>query len=152
MVAIVFYLVEDHMKRNKLIKYFAILMILSASIACSLFIPAPQPTEDHELDFGPTGGPLRFSPDSLPEAQVGTPYEARIQISLNSTPVGDFFISEGTLPEGMEFTFLEGEDAATITGTPTEAGEFKFTVTVWCFGTQVSGQTGEMTYTLTVIP
>jgi len=96
--------------------------------------------------------PHKFSPDSLPAAQVGTPYEARIQISLNNTPVGDFFISEGSLPEGMKFTFLDGEDAATITGAPTESGEFKFTVTVWCFGTQVSGQTGEMTYTLTVNP
>ncbi len=138
--------------KNNVNIFSHVLLILSASIACSLFVPTAQPTEDPELDFGPTGGPLKFTPDTLPEAQVGSEYEATLQVTLNNTPVGDFFISEGALPEGLEFTFLEGEDAATITGAPTEAGEFKFTVTVWCFGTQVSGQTGEMTYTLTVNP
>ena len=121
--------------------------------ACSLFLPKSRPTEfPEEPDFGPTGGPLKFTPDTLPEAQVGGSYEAEIQITLNNTPVGDFFISEGSLPEGLEFTFLEGEDAASITGTPTEEGTFTFTVGAWCFGTQVSGQTGEKSYTLTVIP
>lgn len=140
------------MKRKSLFVFLALLLILSTSIACSLFVPTSQPTEDPEPDFGPTGGPLKFSPDTLPDAQVGTAYDAEIRISLNNTPVGDFFISEGELPEGLEFTFLDGEDAATIAGTPTEAGTYTFTVTVWCFGTQVSGQTGEKTYSLTVNP
>ena len=141
------------MKRNNSFIFFAILMILSASIACSLFVPASQPTEaPDDLDFGPTGGPLKFTPDTLPEAQVGKTYEAKIVISLNNTPVGDFSISEGTLPEGLEFTFLEGEDAATITGTPNESGTFIFTVSAWCFGTQVSGQTGDKSYPLIVNP
>jgi len=141
------------MKRYKPFIFFAILMILSASLACSLFVSTPQPTDSpDEPYFGPTGGPLKFTPDTLPEAQVGTAYEAKIVISLNNTPVGDFSISEGSLPEGLEFTFLEGEDAATITGTPTESGTFSFTVSAWCFGTQVSGQTGEKTYSLIVNP
>lgn len=141
------------MRKRTLPVYFAIIMTLSASITCSLFVPASQPTESpDESYFGPTGGPLKFSPDTLPDAQVGIAYDAEIQISLNNTPVGDFFISEGELPEGLEFTFLDGENAATIVGTPTEGGTYTFTVTVWCFGTQVSGQTGEKTYSLTVNP
>jgi hypothetical protein len=140
------------MKRRASFIILAILLVLSASIACSLFIPTAQPTEDPELDFGPTGGPLKFAPDALPEAQVGTAYNEEIRVSLNNTPVGDFFISDGVLPEGLEFTFVEGEDAAIFNGTPTEAGTFTFTVAAWCFGTQVSGQTGEKTYSLTVNP
>ena len=140
------------MKRKSLFIFIAILLTLSASIACSLFLPAAKPTEESEPYFGPTGGPLKFLPDALPEAQVGTTYDEEIRISLNNTPVGDFFISDGVLPEGLEFTFLEGEDAATVNGTPTEAGTFTFTVSAWCFGTQVSGQTGEKTYSLTVNP
>ena len=140
------------MKRKSLFVFIAILLTFSASIACSLFLPAAKPTEESEPYFGPTGGPLKFLPDALPEAQVGTTYDEEIRISLNNTPVGDFFISDGVLPEGLEFTFLEGEDAATVNGTPTEAGTFTFTVSAWCFGTQVSGQTGEKTYSLTVNP
>lgn len=141
------------MKKRTLPIYSAIILTLSASLACSLFVSTPQPTESpDDLDFGPTGGPLKFTPDTLPEAQAGSAYEAKIVISLNNTPVGDFSISEGTLPEGLEFTFLEGEDAATITGTPTESGTFSFTVSAWCFGTQVSGQTGDKSYSLIVNP
>jgi hypothetical protein len=140
------------MIRKTLFILLAILLILSATIACSLFVPTAQPTEEPEPYFGPTGGPLKFSPDVLPEGQVGTAYDAEIRIRLNNTPVGDFFISEGELPEGLEFTFLEGEEAAAIAGTPTETGTFTFIVSAWCFGTQVSGQTGEMAYSLTVNP
>jgi hypothetical protein len=144
---------EDRMKKRTSFVFLAILMILSASLACSLFVSTPQPTESPEEPyFGPTGGPLKFTPVTLPEAQAGSAYEAKIVISLNNTPVGDFSISEGNLPEGLDFTFLEGEDAATITGTPTESGTFSFTVSAWCFGTQVSGQTGDKTYILTVNP
>jgi hypothetical protein len=140
------------MKRKTWCIFSAILLTLTASIACSLLVPTVQPTEEAEPYFGPTGGPLKFSPDVLPEAQVGSAYDAEIRIGLNNTPAGDFFISEGELPEGLEFAFLEGEDAATIAGTPVEAGTFTFTVSVWCFGTQVSGQTGEKTYSLVVNP
>ena len=140
------------MKRKSLFVFLALLLILSTSIACSLFVPTAQPTEEPEPYFGPTGGPLKFSPDTLPDAQVGIAYDAEIQISLNNTPVGDFFISDGELPEGLEFSFLEGEDAATIVGTPAETGTYIFTVSAWCFGTQVSGQTGEKSYFLTVNP
>lgn len=140
------------MNRKSSFVFLALLLILSASIACSLFVPKVEPTEDPEPYFGPTGGPLKFTPDVLAEAQIGNVYDEEIRISLNNTPVGDFFISDGVLPEGLEFTFLEGEDAATIVGTPSEAGTYTFTVSAWCFGTQVSGQTGEKTYTLVVNP
>lgn len=100
--------------------------------------------------FGPERGPLVFQPDSLPPAQTGVPYEVRISISGNVTPAGSFSVQENTLPPGLALEMLKGENAARIFGTPTAAGTYKFKVLVWCYGTNVSGQTGEKDYTLVV--
>jgi hypothetical protein len=106
----------------------------------------PEPTED----FGPTPGPLTFAPDTLPPARAGEAYTAEVRITGNVTPAGDIYISSGMLPSGLEFEFVDGDDAANIRGIPEAAGSSSFTVSVWCFGTQVSGQTGDKEYTLRV--
>jgi len=106
----------------------------------------PEPTED----FGPTPGPLTFVPDTLPPARAGEAYTAEIRITGNVTPAGDIYISSGTLPSGLELEFVDGEDAAIIRGIPVAAERSSFTVSVWCFGTQVSGQTGDKEYSLRV--
>ncbi len=93
---------------------------------------------------------LAFSPAELPEAQVGRPYSATISVSGNVTPVGDMFVDTGALPPGLQLTFDETSRTAEISGTPTEAGTFKFAVGAWCFGTNVSGQTGEQEFELVV--
>ncbi len=111
-------------------------ILLLSTMACMLFTP-PR-------------GPLQFAPTALPDAQVGVPYEAKVSISDNATPAGEFSISEGTLPGGLTLEKVEGEDAARISGTPQEAGAFTFKIFVWCYGTNVSGQVGEKEYTLTV--
>jgi hypothetical protein len=77
-------------------------------------------------------------------------YEVKMQITQNVTPVGDMMVQGGELPNGLEFIFLDGEDAAQIIGVPKEAGEFEFTVYAWCYGTQVSGQTLEKKYEIIV--
>ncbi len=110
--------------------------LLLSTMACMLFT-APR-------------GPLKFDPAVLPDAQVGQPYEAKVSISDNDTPAGDFSVSEGTLPGGLTLEKVEGESAARISGTPQEAGSFTFKIFVWCYGTNVSGQVGEKEYTLTV--
>lgn len=97
---------------------------------------------------GVTG--LKFAPDTLPDGQVNTPYEAEIQVTQNNTPVGAFSISKGALPAGLELVQLSGKDRAKISGTPTESGIFTFSVSVWCYGTNVSGQTGEKEYRIVV--
>ena len=94
--------------------------------------------------------PLTFSPDELPGAAVGEAYEAAINVSDNVTPVGDMVIAEGELPPGLEIVFEGGSDAALIRGTPEMVGEFRFTVSVWCYGTSVNGQTGEKAYVIVV--
>ncbi len=110
---------------------------LLLSISCMLFFGAPR-------------GSLQFQPEVLPAAQVGAAYEARVTISDNATPAGQFSVSEGALPPGLTLETLKGENTARIFGTPTQAGTFKFKIFVWCYGTNISGQTGEKEYTLVV--
>ena len=95
--------------------------------------------------------PLEFDPDSLPAGAVGSAYQADITVSRNVTPVGGASVAPGTLPPGLTLELVPGgSDTARISGTPTTAGTFEFTVSVWCFGTNVSGQAGEQRYTITV--
>jgi hypothetical protein len=95
---------------------------------------------------------LVFSPDLLPDAQVGLSYVATITISQNRTPAGGYSLVEGMLPPGLELEYVQKDYSARIIGTPTQAGTFAFTINVWCFGTQESGQTGEMKYIIEVGP
>jgi hypothetical protein len=95
-------------------------------------------------------GPLKFEPATLPDAQVGVPYDARITISGNVTPVMQFSTGDGQLPDGLSLQRAENEDAVRIVGTPSAPGTFTFKVFAWCYGTNVSGQEGNREYTITV--
>jgi hypothetical protein len=127
----------------------ALLLTVIASISCSLFTSNIKPTP-HPSVTPARSGPLKFEPDTLPAAQVGVKYEAEIRITQNITPVGDFSISKGALPAGLEIVKVRSEDIAKISGTPEETGTFTFTVTAWCFGTMVSGQAGQKEYEIVV--
>lgn len=93
---------------------------------------------------------LEFNPEALPEASVGVVYDVEIQVSKNETPVYQFYVSEGALPRGLIFEYIEYEDKARIHGVPEEAGSFTFLVTAACLGTNVNGQVGMQEYTLVV--
>jgi hypothetical protein len=93
---------------------------------------------------------LTFSPETLPEAVVGQPYQVEILVSDNNTPVGDMYIQDGALPPGLALEFIEHEDHAELTGIPEAAGVYTFTVGAWCYGTNVSGDRGEIAYELAV--
>ncbi|MBK9926934.1 MAG: hypothetical protein IPP66_16810 [Anaerolineales bacterium] len=133
--------------------FLYVLTLLSVmSLACSAWtrlLPTTS-TPEPEPNFEPVTTRLLITPESLPEAQVGVAYEVEMKITQNVTPVGDMTIQEGTLPAGLEFIFLNGEDAAQIKGTPEEAGVFEITVFAWCYGTQVSGQTLMKKYEIVV--
>ncbi len=122
------------MKKKPLLLMACALLL---SVSCMLFYGAPR-------------GPLQFQPETLPAAQVGAAYEARVSISDNATPAGQFSVSEGALPPGLTLETLKGENTARISGTPVQAGTFKFKIFVWCYGTNISGQTGEKEYTIVV--
>ena len=95
---------------------------------------------------------LKFSPDNLPAAKAGVPYSVDITVTKNVTPVGDAWVSAGALPGGLTLEKVASQDIITISGTPQVSGQFSFTIGVWCYGTNVSGQTGEKEYTFTVNP
>jgi len=95
---------------------------------------------------------LEFSPASLPDAQTGSAYTATITVENTATPIGDAYVSAGSLPPGVELEWSKDQDNTTIriAGTPTASGSYTFTISVWCLGTNVSGQTGDQEYTLVV--
>ena len=94
---------------------------------------------------------LQFSPLTLPDAQVGSPYAATITVGQAETPVGDATLQDGALPAGLNVGLAkEPPNTIQISGTPTASGTFTFTVYVWCRGTNVNGQTGTQAYTLVV--
>jgi hypothetical protein len=107
---------------------------------------APPPRGAHEA--------LRFSEDQLPAGVANEPYVVSIFISGNRTPVGGASVSSGELPDGLAVDVATGAQGALsavqIHGTPTTPGSYTFTISVWCYGTNVSGQTGDKQYTLVV--
>jgi hypothetical protein len=123
-------------KKNTLLIVLAGLAALLSTTFCIIF-PISRPE-------------LSFMPDKMPDARVGVAYKVEIVVSGNATPVGDYSIPDGALPPGLELVMDEQYHTARIEGTPTQAGIYTFTVSVWCYGTNVSGQTGEKQYTLVV--
>ena len=142
------------MKTEKRKITYVLLLLPVLSLACSALTRSlsatSTPESEPNFEFEPVTTPLLITPTSLPEGQVGVMYEVKIQITQNVTPVGDMMIQAGELPAGLEFVFLDGEDAAQIIGVPQDAGVFEFTVYAWCYGTQVSGQTLEKKYRIVV--
>ena len=122
------------MHKNSLRLTLAGLVVFLSTTFCSL---TPRPA-------------LQFVPDQMPDAQMGIPYKVDVLISGNATPVGNYSISAGALPPGLELIMDEQLHTARISGTPTQAGSYQFTVSVWCYGTNVSGQTGDKKYMLVV--
>lgn len=90
----------------------------------------------------PDRPPLRFSPSNFPDARVGQPYTVDIRAHGQQTPVCGAQVGAGALPRGL--VLEKTQDGARISGTPEEEGDFAFTLVLSCFGTQTTGQMGEM--------
>lgn len=114
------------------------------AIACAIGLTAV-------LGCTPSRPALQFSPATLPDAQVGSPYAAAITVSQAVTPVGGASIQDGALPDGLDLAVAKQPvNTIQISGTPTVSGTFSFTVAVWCYGTNVTGQTAAQQYVLVV--
>jgi len=140
----------------KKITVLLILVVLAtASLSCrfatSMFTNQTQePTPDYH--FEPVTDELVFSPDTLPEGQVGEEYEVVITLTGQRTPAFEIGAPDNSLPFGLEGTFDQDKQTYTIEGIPLEDGTFDLAVSAVCYGTQVSGQTGEKDYQLVIKP
>ena len=136
--------------RKKIVRILSMVLIVMVTLACSLFTRTEETSTPDPYIFPEVTTPLKIEPDSLPNAQTGVEYEVEIRVSDNVTPVSSVFISDGTLPAGLELVFVDDEGSIAISGTPEETGTFTFTVFVSCVGTMVAGQTGEKEYVIVV--
>ena len=84
---------------------------------------------------------ITVNPATLPNGSVGTAYNQTVSAS-GGTPPFTFSVSSGSLPTGLLLNSASGA----ITGTPTTAGTFTFTITA----TDANGCTGSRLYTITI--
>ena len=123
-------------KQNRWVAIIAAVLILLMTLSCQI-LSTPS---------------IGFVPNAMPNAKVGAFYYVIIRITNNRTPAGEFSISQGSLPRGLNLQRLSGQDAVLISGTPQEFGAFHFVLNVWCYGTNYSGQTGTKDYVVPVSP
>ncbi|WP_186445098.1 autotransporter domain-containing protein [Mesorhizobium sp. J18] len=84
---------------------------------------------------------ITLGPDSLPGGSAGTPYHSmNITAEGGSAPYA-FAVTAGELPAGLTL-----DSDGTLSGTPSETGDFTFTIEA----TDDAGFTGERQYTLTI--
>ncbi|MEP7292307.1 MAG: Ig domain-containing protein, partial [Chloroflexota bacterium] len=84
---------------------------------------------------------LTLLPETLPNGMVGTPYSATFSAFNGEAPY-TYFVSDGTLPDGLTLD----DESGILSGTPTAAGGFSFTVTA----ADGDDQTVERAYTLII--
>jgi hypothetical protein len=84
---------------------------------------------------------ITVNPATLPNGSVGTAYNQIVSAS-GGTPPYSFAISSGALPTGL----LLNPSTGAITGTPTAAGTFTFTITA----TDANGCSGSRLYTINI--
>jgi hypothetical protein len=87
---------------------------------------------------------LSIVPGTLPAGTVNAAYNQTLTPSVGNVPYA-FFLATGALPAGLTLSF-NGQATATISGTPTQAGTFNFTVGV----NDALGFYGTQNYALTI--
>ncbi len=111
---------------------------VSGSIAGNI---VPSPSISIFINNTPLASPPVISTTTLPNGIVGTSYSSSI-VASSGTPPYAFAISTGALPTGLSISGTSG----LISGTPTVAGTFAFTILV----TDASLQTALANYTIEV--
>ncbi|MBZ5536080.1 MAG: Ig domain-containing protein [Acidobacteriia bacterium] len=98
-------------------------------------------TNAYTINVNPSGCPaVTFLPTALPAGTVDTPYNQNISASGDPLP-STYSVTAGALPSGLTL-FPVGA----LTGIPTTAGTFSFTVTL----TDINGCAASQNYSLTI--
>lgn len=118
----------------RLFKFWPV-ALATALAACGDDPPTPPPPN-------PT---LTITTATLPNAQIGVEYSARVEATGGSSAGYRWKISANTLPAGLAIA-AEGTPSALINGTPTESGAIGFTVEV----TDSAGATAKKDLLITV--
>jgi hypothetical protein len=87
---------------------------------------------------------LQITPATLSSGVAGTPYSATVVAAAGTSPY-TYQVSAGTLPAGLALS-----SAGVLSGTPTAAGSFPFTVTATDSTTGTGPATATMDYTLVI--
>jgi large repetitive protein len=107
-------------------------------IGNNAFLPATQVPQSFDIVV-PGGAVSLSTPSPLPVGTGGTPYPLSFVSAGGAAPYS--YTETGALPTGLSMTA-----AGVLSGTPTSAGTFSFTVTV----TDKATQTAQKTYQLTI--
>ena len=109
----------------------------TATVTCNTF-------SGWKSDFNPTGSvtsqPLCVTSTSVPDGVVGTPYSTAVN-AVGGTPPYSWSLVSGSLPPGLALS-----TTGTVSGTPTVAGSFTFTLKV----TDSMGASATQVLTITI--
>jgi hypothetical protein len=108
--------------------------------AIASFVPVSMTTDARLLAQACPS--ITVSPYALPAGLRGTPYSATIT-QTGGTGAAAFAVSSGSVPAGLTLS-----SSGALSGTPTAAGAFAFTVTA----TDANGCTGSISYQMVVEP
>lgn len=99
-------------------------------------------TGSHAYTINVAAPTITVSPATLPSPAVGVPYSQTVTASEGLSTTFTYSVSAGLLPAGLSL----GVNSGVLSGTPTAAGTFNFTITA----TDSGGFTGSQAYSVTV--
>jgi hypothetical protein len=89
--------------------------------------------------------PITITPTTLPNGTVGVPYSQTVTAAGGAPPYKGS--TTGTLAPGLTAALLPGGASAIVSGTPTRAGTFTFSVVA----TDTQSSLGSQSYTVTIV-
>lgn len=111
----------------------------------ALVTDSASQTDDQALSITVAAPVLTLTPTTLPNPVISTSYTQAVSAADGIAPY-TYVVTAGALPPGLSLS-----SAGDLTGTPTAAGSFPFTITA-TDSTGVTAGTGSQTYTFTIAP